>query len=230
MTLIFFVFNSYYKVEGTCEKEKNMLMEMTLRDILNELSSEKPVPGGGTASALAGAFSAAMVDMVCNLTIGKKRYVKYDDEMKKVREKATKLREEFLLLAEKDAEVFAEVMKAYQMPRETEEEKQVRKAAVQEATKRAALVPMDVLRRCAMLTELSLKIALHGNVNSISDSGVAAVLAHAAARGASLNILINLSTITDEDFVGKLKAEQQKVLKTVEDQTNETLQVVQSKL
>lgn len=207
-----------------------MIKELSVTELLQELSSDSPAPGGGTVSALSGALSASMISMVCNLTIGRKRYLKHESEMKKVLEESEKLKQEYLLLAEKDAEAFNEVMKAYQMPKETEEEKLVRKQAVQEATKRAALVPMDVLRRCEVLARLSLTIAQKGNENSISDAGVAAVMSQSAARGASLNILINLSTIMDEDFVGKLKSEQQKVLKAVVATAEETLQVVQGKI
>jgi formiminotetrahydrofolate cyclodeaminase len=207
-----------------------MLKEMALSELLQELSSKSAAPGGGTVAGLAGALSAVMVSMVCNLTIGKKKYVQSEDEMKKDLDYSSKLREEFILLADKDAEVFNEVMEAYRLPHENEEQKIERTRAVEEATKRAALVPMDVLRRCKILSELSRSVALKGNENSISDAGVAAIMAYAAAQSASLNILINLSTINDEDFKGKLKSEQEHVLKTVKDTTEETLHIVQQKL
>jgi formiminotetrahydrofolate cyclodeaminase len=207
-----------------------MLKEMALGELLLELSSKSAAPGGGAVAGLAGALSAVMVSMVCNLTIGKKKYLQFEDEMKKNLENSSRLREEFILLADKDAEVFTEVMEAYRLPHEDEEQKSERSRAVEEATKRAALVPMDVLRRCELLSDLSRSVALKGNENSISDAGVAAIMAYAAAQSASLNILINLSTITDEDFKGKLKSEQEHVLKTVKDNTEETLHVVQQKL
>ena len=140
------------------------------------------------------------------------------------------MKTEFVLLAERDAEVFSEVMEAYNLPHETEEEEAVRENAVEEATKRAALVPMDVLRRCQALVQLSRSVALKGNENSISDAGVAASMAFAAAQAASLNILINLSTISDEDFKGKLKTEQELVLKSVKDVSEETLHFIYQKL
>lgn len=207
-----------------------MYTEMNINAFLDELASNSPAPGGGTVAGLTGALSSALVSMVCNLTIGKKRYRQYEGEIKSVLEKSETLRKEFALLAEKDTEVFNEVMKAYGMPHETEEEKMIRKQAVEEATKRAALVPMDVLRRCENVVRLSMVVAQKGNENSISDAGVAAIMAYAAARAASLNILINLSTISDEDFIGKLKTEQNKVLKDVKSVYDETLQLVSNKL
>jgi formiminotetrahydrofolate cyclodeaminase len=207
-----------------------MLKEMALGKLLLELSSKSAAPGGGAVAGLAGALSAVMVSMVCNLTIGKKKYLQFEDEIKKNLENSSKLREEFILLADKDAEVFTEVMEAYRLPHESDEQKSERSQAVEEATKRAALVPMDVLRRCEVLSSLSRSVALKGNENSISDAGVAAIMAYAAAQSAALNILINLSTITDEDFKGKLKSEQEHVLKTVKDNTEETLHVDQQKL
>lgn len=207
-----------------------MLKDMILKDLLNELSSKSAAPGGGTVAGIAGALSAVMISMVCNLTIGKKKYQQSEDEMKKTLENVKRLIDEFTLLADKDAEVFNEVMEAYRLPHETEEEKSERTHAVQEATKRAALVPMDVLRRCETLVLLSRSAAMKGNENAISDAGVAAVMAQAAAKSACLNILINLSTITDEDFIGKLKTEQENVMKTVKDISEETLNIVKQKL
>ncbi|MBN2365802.1 MAG: cyclodeaminase/cyclohydrolase family protein [Calditrichaeota bacterium] len=206
------------------------MKEMDLQQLLNELSSESAAPGGGSVAGLAGALSAAMVSMVCKLTIGKKKYQDSEDDMKKCLENVTKMKEEFLLLADRDAEVFNDVMEAYRLPHGTEEEKAERSNAVEEATKRAALVPMDVLRRCETLAGLTRSVALKGNENSISDAGVAAVMAQAAAKAACLNILINLSTISDEDFKGKLKTEQENVFKTVRDITEEALQIVKQKI
>jgi formiminotetrahydrofolate cyclodeaminase len=207
-----------------------MPKEILLEQLLDQLSSKSGAPGGGSVASLAGAFSAAMILMVCNLTIGKKKYQHYEDEINECLEKAQKLREEFLLLSDKDAEVFNEVLKAYQLPHESEEEKDQRITAVEEATKRASLVPMDILRRCEILSKLSRDVTIKGNENSISDAGVAAIMAHAAAQAASLNILINLSTISDEDFRSKLKTEQEHVLKTVNDIFSETMNMVKDKL
>ncbi len=210
--------------------EQSMPKEILLDQLLTELSSKSGAPGGGSVAGLAAAFSSAMVSMVCNLTIGKKKYQQYEDDLKKILENAEKLRYELLLLSDKDAEVFNEVMEAYRLPHEEENDKNKRMIAVEEATKRAALVPMDILRRCALLANLSRDVAIKGNENSISDAGVASIMAYAAAQAASLNILINLSTISDEDFKSKLKTEHEYVLKTVKDVSDETMHIVREKL
>lgn len=207
-----------------------MLRDSTIDQLLKELASKSPTPGGGTVAGLSGAISSSLVSMVCELTIGKRRYRQYEDELKNVLENSEKLREEFLLLAEKDTEVFSEVMEAYGLPHESDEDKHQRNTAVEEATKRAAMVAMDTLRRCEAVGQLCLTLALKGNENSISDVGVASIMSHAAAKSASLNILLNLSTITDEDFKGKLNTEQAKVLKNVKYNMEETCEVVDQKL
>lgn len=207
-----------------------MLKDQTLEKLLSDIASKSPTPGGGTVAGISGALAASMVLMVCNLTIGKKKYQQVEDEMNKNLKDAQKLQTEFVLLAQRDAEVFNDVMEAYKLPHESDEEKNARKIAVEEALKKASLVPMDVLRRCETLACLCRSVALKGNENSISDAGVAVMLTHSAAQSACLNILINLSTISDEDFKGKLKTEQEHVLKTVKDLTDETMQIVHSKL
>lgn len=211
-------------------KEQTMLSELKLNDLLEEISSKSPAPGGGTVSSITAAFSAALISMVCQLTVGKKSYRHSEDEINKALEQVNKLRKEFLLLGEKDAEVFNEIMNAYGLPKESDEEKQERSRSIEEASKRASLVPMDVLRRCETTAQFCLAVARKGNEDSVSDAGVAAILIHAAAQGASLNILMNLSTISDDDFVGKLKTEQAKVLKTIKDLADETLNVVHGKI
>jgi glutamate formiminotransferase/formiminotetrahydrofolate cyclodeaminase len=207
-----------------------MLNEFSIDQLLNELSSENPSLGGGTVSGLSGALSAALISMVCHLSIGKKDYRQSEDELKRNLENVDKLRGEFLLLAEKDSEVYNEVLNAYSLPQETEDQKQERKKSIQEATKKAALIPMDIIHRCEKLVNLSLSAASKGNENSVSDAGIAGIMAYAAAQSAALNILLNLSTITDEDFRGKVKTEQDKVLKNIKNSYDEIIQIVSSKL
>lgn len=207
-----------------------MLKEKTIEQLLNDLSSEAPTLGGGTVSGLAGAFSAALVSMVCHLTIGKKGYRQFEDELSKILEKSIKLQQEFQLLAEKDAEVFEEVMSAFSLPHTTEEDQEERKSKIEQATKKAALIPMDIIKRCEKLSHLCLSVALKGNENSVNDAGVAAIMVTSAAESASMNVLINLATIADEDFKGKVKTEQEMVLKGIKKLKEETLQVVESKI
>lgn len=207
-----------------------MLAEKKIAEFLEELAAGTPTPGGGTVAGVSAATAAALIEMVCNLTIGKRKYHSVEAEMKNVKEEAAKLREVCLLLAEKDAIAFDGVMKAIKMPQKSEEEAKARREALQEASKKAALVPMDILRRCENLARLCITIVAKGNENAISDAGVAASLIYSAAQSASLNILINLSTIQDEDFVGKLKTEQAKVLKSIKDMSEEAKNCVLGKL
>jgi formiminotetrahydrofolate cyclodeaminase len=207
-----------------------MLKELKLDELLNQIAADSPLPGGGTVACLAGAISSALVAMICNLTIGKKKYSEHEDELCKILENVKKLREDFYLLAEKDGEIFNEVLEAYGLPQESDVEKNNRNNAIQAASKKAAMVPMDVLRRCENLSGYCMQVAVHGNVNTISDAGVAASMANASAKSASLNILANLSTIDDDDFVSKLKTEQSRVLKNIRNITDETFNKVQSGL
>ncbi len=211
-------------------EEFDKLKNLTIEKFLDGLSSASPNLSGSTVSGLSGALAAALISMVCQLSFGKKDCRVYEDELKRILSESEKLRREFELLTEKDSEAFNEAMNAYKMPHESEKEVAERKLAIETANKKAALVPMDILRRCETLAQLSLAIATKGDVNSISDAGVASVMTYAAAKGASLGLLNNLSTIADEDFVGKLSSEQARVLKSIKSLTEETLQIVENKL
>jgi formiminotetrahydrofolate cyclodeaminase len=207
-----------------------MMKDLTVEQLLNDIASESPETGGGTVSGVAGALSAALISMVCQLSIGKKDYRQFEAELKGILESAINLNQELQLLIEKDTEVFNEIMSSYSLPHQTDDEKEIRKTAIEESTKKATLIPMDILHRCERLAQLSLAVVLKGNENSVNDGGIAGIMAYASAESASLNILLNLSTISDEDFRGKVKAELDKVLKSVKNIKDEILQVVKSKL
>lgn len=170
---------------------------------LDELASSAPAPGGGSVAALAGALGAALVSMVCNLTVGKPKYADVQDDIQALLEQSEALRHELVNLLEADVQVYTSVSKAYKMPRDTEEEKAARQEAIQAALKEATTVPMKVAEACAKILDLCTPAAEKGNVNAVSDAGVAALLAEAGLRSAALNALINLGAIKDEDFVNK---------------------------
>jgi formiminotetrahydrofolate cyclodeaminase len=179
----------------------------TLDNYLNELSSNAPTPGGGNVSALCGAISASLGIMVCNLTIGKKKYIEVEEELKQVKEKLEFFKAEFLILGKKDNEAFERVMDAFRLPKETNEEKALRTEAIEKATEGAALIPAEVIRNCKRIVE-PLKIVLKkGNTNSVSDAGVAITLISAAAEGALLNVLINCSSLLNRSMAKKLIAD-----------------------
>jgi formiminotetrahydrofolate cyclodeaminase len=191
-----------------------MLKKKSVEEFLNELASNSPAPGGGSVAALAGAIGAALTAMVCNLTIGKKKYLEVENEIKKVLTEIKPLQERFTVLVDKDTEAFNKVMEAYGLPKESDEQKALRSAAIQSATKEAALVPLEVMKHCIDALALVKVVAEKGNINSISDAGVSALMLQAAAEGAALNVKINLSGITDTEFVGWKSEEVESVLRT----------------
>ncbi len=183
-----------------------MFTEMSVADYLDALASKEPVPGGGSGAALAGAEAAALVSMVCNLTIGKKGYEDVSAAMTELLAKSEAQRHELQRLLEADTQVYSRVMAAYRLPRQTAEEKAAREAAVQAALKEAAEVPLTTAERCAQVVDLALPAAEMGNQWAVSDAGVAALLAEAAMRAALLNVYINLASIKDVDFVQDVEA------------------------
>ncbi len=207
-----------------------MFSGQTLSDFLDVLASKAPTPGGGSASALSGSIGASLVAMAANLTIGKKKYADVEEEMKEVLSSAENLRKEMETLIEEDARSFDSVMEAFKMPKETEEEKQVRKEKIETATKLATETPLKVMRRCLEGMDICSKVALKGNKNSISDAGVAALQLETAVNGAMLNVLINLPGIEDEAFRNRAKAEADSICELVESNSKAILDLVRSKM
>ena len=178
-----------------------MLTELRVDQFLQELASSSPAPGGGSVAALSGALGAALVAMVCRLTVDKPKYADVREELQAVMSEVEELHRKLADLVERDTEAFNGVMAAFRLPKETEDQKRERSAAIQEATRRATEVPLEVLPLSVRLLELSQVAAEKGNVNSVSDAGVAAEMARAAAGGAALNVQINLGGLKDEAFV-----------------------------
>lgn len=199
-------------IELKLEKERKRLWKMRVRDFVNEVSSESPAPGGGSVAALSGSLSAALSSMVSNLTFGKKGFESVYQKMKEVGEKAQKLKDDYLSLIDRDSDAFNAVMAAMKLPKKTDEEKVARQKAIEEATKQATLIPLETLKKTLQLVELAAEVADHGNPNSLSDATVAAIMAEAAARGAYLNVLINLPGIEDGEFKEKVLKEAEEVL------------------
>jgi glutamate formiminotransferase/formiminotetrahydrofolate cyclodeaminase len=173
------------------------LAELTVRDLTERLASRAPVPGGGSASALAGALGAALVEMVCELTVGKPEYEDVDPVARQIGAAAGELRGSLLAAAEEDAAAYLGVVAARRLPRDSEEERAARKAAIGEASVAATEVPLRVARLAAEVLDLASSFASIGNRNAVSDAGAAALLAAAAARGAALNVRINLPSLPE---------------------------------
>jgi formiminotetrahydrofolate cyclodeaminase len=168
------------------------LSDLTLDTLLDRLASSDPVPGGGSAAALAGAMGAALVGMVAELTIGRPEYAEHEATIAELRADAHARRDLLRELAEEDATAYASVIQARRMPKESQPELEARADALRTAMVDAARVPMRTAVVAAEVLELAERIAPIGNRNAVSDAGVAAQLAAAALRGALLNVRINL--------------------------------------
>ena len=177
----------------------------TLKEYLNDLSSNSPTPGGGNVAALCGALSASLGVMVCNLTIGKKKYADVETEMISIKQNLEKFREKFLDLAAKDNKAFDKVMQAIKLPKESDTQKTIRLKAIEEATIGAAEVPLEVIKYCNELLPILRTIADKGNKNSLSDAGVAVALANASAFSANLNVLINCSSLSNQTIADEIR-------------------------
>lgn len=205
------------------------VIEQTVASFLSDLASSSPAPGGGSVAALAGAIGSALTAMVCNLTIGKKKYQAVESEMRKILKQAEELRRTFGELADEDTRAFNKVMEAYALPKETDDQKALRSAAIQEATKEAALVPLRVMKHVIDAFALARIVAEKGNINSISDAGVSALMLHAAAEGAAMNVRINLSNIADAEFVGWHSEEVSSLQRTGKTELEEIINIVTEK-
>ena len=207
-----------------------MLTNLSLSRFLDELASNSPAPGGGSVAALAGAAGAALTSMVCNLTIGKKKYADVQEEMKAVLEQSELLRRELTALIDKDTEAFNAVMAAFGLPKGTEAEQAARKAAIQEATKGATAVPLSVMEICEKALYHARIVAQKGNKNSASDAGVAALMLQASCAGAALNVRINLGGLADTAFVQQTTDRYRQIMRNVESLAREVLTEVEKSL
>ncbi|MBW2732785.1 MAG: glutamate formimidoyltransferase [Deltaproteobacteria bacterium] len=193
------------------------LVRLSVEAFAEELGGESPAPGGGSVAALAGALSARLVSMVAQLTFGKKGYREHDGSMQRLGGEAHDLGAALLAAIDDDTAAFNRVMECFSLPKKSEEEKAAREAAMQQANKAATQVPLSVLELCPRLLQLASEVADHGNENSLSDAGVAGVMARAAAYGAYYNVLINLPGIADESFQEQTRARAEVAVREVEE-------------
>lgn len=181
------------------------LVEMTIEDFSREVDSNSPAPGGGSVSALASNIGVSLARMMANLSFGKKKYEALDEDIRiDFTNKFNKLgdiREELMILVDRDTESFEEFMKAIKMPKETEEEKEARKTAIQCATLFSIEVPFKTAEISLEALELLENIVRYGNQNAITDIGVGTLLIHSGIEGAILNVKVNILGIDDEALV-----------------------------
>jgi glutamate formiminotransferase/formiminotetrahydrofolate cyclodeaminase len=223
-------FNPEEKVIEYMVEEDGPLASLSVKGFLSKLASSSPAPGGGSVAALAGSLGTALSSMVCNLTIGKEKYQDVQDEIKDVLKKSEILRKRLTELIDKDTEVFNDVMKAFKMPKETDEQIEKRKKAIQEGYKTAATVPLETARTCEKILDVALVVAEKGNQNSITDAAVSALMANAGVKSAILNVKINLGSIKDEKFVKNISQELDEIEKNAADKTDEIIKIVDSKM
>ena len=207
-----------------------MTKNNTIAKFLDELASEQPTPGGGGAAAIMGAVGAALVSMVANLTIGKKNYEAFDAELKATNAAAEKVRAELTAAIDEDVVAFTGVMGAYGLPRGTDEEKAARAAAIQAALKQATDAPLRAVKACHEVIKLSAVVAEKGNVNVISDAGVAVLAANAGLRSAALNVYINTKSIKDREFAEIRLGEVNELTELAALKTEEVYAVVRGKI
>lgn len=181
-----------------------MLRDLSISGFMQKLSSSDPTPGGGSAAALAAWQASSLIIMFCGLSLGKEKFKEYEVELQKADKEARTAAEQLKKAVDEDTEAFDQVMKAFRLPKETEQEKSERKAAIQKAMRRAAEVPLTVSKNCLSLLNICQDIVDKGNPNSITDLGVGCLLAHSAMEGAVLNVEINLASIKDEEYVKKV--------------------------
>lgn len=206
------------------------IKDQSVQLFLNELASKQATPGGGSAAALLGAQGAALVSMVCNLTIGKPKYAEVDAELRVLLVEAEALRETLTGMIQADVEVFDRLMACYGLPKASDEEKTHRTEQIQAVLKDATDVPLACARACAQAIALSRVAAEKGGQAVISDAGVAVMAAFAGLKSAALNVRINAGALKDRAFADSRLAELQALLTTGEREADAIYRIVQDKL
>lgn len=206
------------------------LVSMSLSDFADETASESPAPGGGSISSYVGALGASLATMVANLSSHKKGWDDRWEEFSNWAEKGQQYKDEMIRLVDQDTMAFNKIMEAFSLPKSTEEEKKIRKEAVQEATKMAIEIPFNVMKTAYASMEVIRAMAESGNPNSVSDAGVGALCARSAVKGAFLNVRINGAGYDDKDFVSGIISKGKELEEKAEALETEILQIVNSKI
>jgi formiminotetrahydrofolate cyclodeaminase len=192
-----------------------MYEQQPMRHFLDKLCSNSPEPGGGSASALAGAIAASLSGMLAALTVHKKGYENVKSEMEEFLKKAQSLKDDLLELLQKDTEAFDDASKAFKLPKDTDDEKKKRAAAIEAGLKKATEVPLAIMERSLEVSRLSSEVLKKGNEMAISDGAISALFAEAACIGAMMNVRINFSWMKDKEYVKSLEKRVEDILKEV---------------
>lgn len=190
-----------------------MIEELKIIEFVDTLASKKPTPGGGSAAALAGSISSALIGMVSELTIANKSYEDVKDIVLPELEKSKRLKNDLLLAADQDIDAFGCLMDCFKLPKKDEDEKKSRNTAIQNAACKAARVPLDTMILVNKLSDSILLLAKHGNKNALSDVAVSIFYAEAAFYGAEQNVLVNLDIIKDKKVRDDMNNERESLKK-----------------
>ena len=199
------------------------LADLSIKEFLAKTASNSPVPGGGSIAALSAAIAASLSEMVAHLTIGKKGYEALEEEMQEIAKDAFQYRERLIRYIDKDSNAYNDVMAAFKLPKATEQERNNREGAIQEALINATLVPLDVARDAFKIIELAGKVVKQGNKNAVTDAAVAVMMARTAALSALYNVKINLASIKDTNFVEEIREEIKHMESEIVNRERETL-------
>jgi len=192
----------------------NNIPEWSCEKFVNETYSKAPVPGGGGVAALVGSIGAALAGMVCNLTTGKKKYTEYEEDIQRIMADAKILQKDLLSLIDKDAENFYPLSQCYGMKADTDEEKAIKEEKMQACLKVAISAPCEIVKIAYKAIKLHEELTVKGSKLAVSDVGCGVVCLKAALQSGWLNVMINLKSIKDEEFVKSVEAE---LLPLVED-------------
>ena len=206
------------------------MLDDPCKNFLSELASKAPVPGGGGAAALGGAIGMCLSNMVGNLTVGKKKYADVESEVKTLLERGDAVIEKLKALVDKDAEVFAPLSRAYGLPKETPEQIKQKEETIEECSKVACSVPMEIMRNAYEGIQIHNRMGQIGSMLAISDVGCGVAFLKGALIAGSLNVIINLNTIKDPVFLEKTRNEMNRLLDEGSKLADKTLDLVISKL
>lgn len=206
------------------------IKDKSVQTFLDELASKQATPGGGSAAAVLGAQGAALVSMVCNLTLGKPKYAEVQADMLALLAEAEALRETLTGMIKADVEVFDKLMACYGLPKATDAEKAERSAQIQWVLREATEVPLACAKACAQAMALSRVAAEKGNLGVISDAGVAVMSAYAGLKSAALNVQINAGSLKDREFAEAKLAELNAILQGADSEAEAIYQIVRGKL
>ena len=207
-----------------------MTEEKKICEYLEVLSSKAPVPGGGGASALAGALGNALGQMVVNLTVGKKKYAEVEEEMQEYLEHLKTMQQEFLHLSDRDAEVFAPLAECYRLPSATLEEKEHKETVMEEKLLDASMVPVEIMEKALELLEILDVLADKGSRMAVSDVGVAIQFTRTALLGAVMNVYINTKSMKNREKAEEINQGAKRMIKIGTSQADEIYEKVLAQL